>query len=159
VGNFPGFGEVYYDERCVANILCFHDLTKRFEVKFEQRTNSFEVYEGGRVVMLFVPKNKLYIWNPRTDQDKVETVLVETVGELERQFTQREIEQARKIHYQLYDVMKGIFLDGNPGGIKALLETQGICSNYVRLPLAPVNPSVYNHLRELNQKIKASFIS
>jgi 4-hydroxy-tetrahydrodipicolinate synthase len=64
-----------------------------------------------------------------------------------------EIEQARKIHYHLYDIMKGIFLDGNPGGIKALLEIQGICSNYVRLPLAPVNQSVYNHLKELNQKI------
>jgi len=36
-------------------------------------------------------------------------------------------EKAREIHYSLLDVMNAIFAEGNPGGIKALMEIQGIC--------------------------------
>lgn len=48
-------------------------------------------------------------------------------------------EEARQIHYQLYAIMKGIFMEGNPGGIKYLLSKMGLCENYVRLPLAPIS--------------------
>lgn len=51
-------------------------------------------------------------------------------------------EEARALHYHLYDLMKMIYLDGNPGGIKVLLNQMGICQNVVRLPLAPVNKQV-----------------
>ncbi len=65
-----------------------------------------------------------------------------------------EITEAKIIHYQLYNMMKAIFMDGNPGGIKALLEIQGVCSQYVRLPLAPVKQEVYTYLHELHQQLK-----
>jgi 4-hydroxy-tetrahydrodipicolinate synthase len=45
--------------------------------------------------------------------------------------------------------MKAIFADGNPGGIKVLLEHLGICKNMVRLPLAPVNKQVEEKLISL----------
>jgi 4-hydroxy-tetrahydrodipicolinate synthase len=48
-------------------------------------------------------------------------------------------EEARQIHYQLYAIMKGIFMEGNPGGIKYVLSKMGLCGNYVRLPLAPIS--------------------
>jgi 4-hydroxy-tetrahydrodipicolinate synthase len=48
-------------------------------------------------------------------------------------------EEARQIHYQLYAIMKGIFMEGNPGGIKYVLSKMGLCENYVRLPLAPIS--------------------
>ena len=47
-------------------------------------------------------------------------------------------EEARQIHYQLYAIMKGIFMEGNPGGIKYVLSQMGLCQNIVRLPLAPI---------------------
>lgn len=50
-------------------------------------------------------------------------------------------EEARQIHYQLYSIMKGIFMEGNPGGIKYVLSKMGLCQNYVRLPLAPIGKS------------------
>ncbi len=65
-----------------------------------------------------------------------------------------EIAEAKKIHYQLYAMMKAIFMDGNPGGIKALLEIQGICSQFVRLPLAPVKEDVYTFIQELEHQLK-----
>lgn len=57
-------------------------------------------------------------------------------------------EEARALHYHLYDLMKMIYLDGNPGGIKILLNQMGICQNVVRLPLAPVNKDVEALLRK-----------
>lgn len=57
--------------------------------------------------------------------------------------------EASKLHFKLYDLMKAIFADGNPGGIKVLLENLGICKNVVRLPLAPVNKQVEEKLISL----------
>jgi 4-hydroxy-tetrahydrodipicolinate synthase len=56
-------------------------------------------------------------------------------------------EKAREIHYSLLDVMNAIFAEGNPGGIKALMEIQGICKNVVRMPLARVSDDLYKKLK------------
>ncbi|MCF8255727.1 MAG: dihydrodipicolinate synthase family protein, partial [Bacteroidia bacterium] len=48
-------------------------------------------------------------------------------------------EEARQIHYQLYQLMKGIFIEGNPGGVKYVMSKMGLCENVVRLPLAPIS--------------------
>ena len=48
-------------------------------------------------------------------------------------------EEARQLHYQLYNMMKGIFIEGNPGGVKYVLNKMGLCENIVRLPLAPIS--------------------
>ena len=59
-------------------------------------------------------------------------------------------EEARVIHFKLYEVMKTIFADGSPGGVKVLLNQMGLCQNVVRLPLAPVNKDVEEKLRAFN---------
>ena len=46
---------------------------------------------------------------------------------------------ARHIHYKLLLLMKAIFMDGNPGGVKYVLNKLGICENQFRLPVVPVN--------------------
>ncbi|MES2559571.1 MAG: 4-hydroxy-tetrahydrodipicolinate synthase [Bacteroidota bacterium] len=56
-------------------------------------------------------------------------------------------EEARVLHFKLYEVMKMIFADGSPGGVKVLLNQMGLCQNVVRLPLAPVNKDVEAKLR------------
>jgi 4-hydroxy-tetrahydrodipicolinate synthase len=48
-------------------------------------------------------------------------------------------EEARQIHYNLYNLMKGIFIEGNPGGVKYVMNKMGLCENIVRLPLAPIS--------------------
>jgi 4-hydroxy-tetrahydrodipicolinate synthase len=55
--------------------------------------------------------------------------------------------EARELHYKLYDMMKMIYLDGNPGGIKIVLNQMGICQNIVRLPLVPVNRNTEELIR------------
>lgn len=57
--------------------------------------------------------------------------------------------EAREIHFRLYEMMKTIFSDGSPGGIKVVMESMGLCKNVVRLPLAPVSKQVEEKLLSL----------
>jgi len=53
-----------------------------------------------------------------------------------------------KIHYQLIDFINSLFMDGSPAGIKAALNIMGFCDNVLRLPLVPVNETVYKIIKE-----------
>lgn len=57
--------------------------------------------------------------------------------------------EARKIHYELFNFMQAIFKEGNPAGVKALLKIMGKCDEFVRLPLTPIGPALFEEL-ELN---------
>ena len=46
---------------------------------------------------------------------------------------------ARTLHYQLVELTDLIFAQGNPAGIKAVLEILGVISGHLRLPLLPVD--------------------
>jgi 4-hydroxy-tetrahydrodipicolinate synthase len=50
-----------------------------------------------------------------------------------------DFKNARHLHYKLLPIMKAIFMDGNPGGVKYILSKMGICENHFRLPVVPVN--------------------
>ena len=63
---------------------------------------------------------------------------------------------ALEIHYQLLDMINAIFADGNPAGIKALLEHMGIVGNNLRLPMVKVNRALNNELKSLYNSIKLS---
>lgn len=47
-----------------------------------------------------------------------------------------------QLHYQLKALTKSLFLDGNPAGIKCLLDMMGLSKNILRLPLVPVSENV-----------------
>jgi 4-hydroxy-tetrahydrodipicolinate synthase len=50
--------------------------------------------------------------------------------------------KARNIHYNLLEFTNSLFMDGSPSGIKAAMETLGLCKSNVRLPLVKVNKTV-----------------
>ena len=60
-------------------------------------------------------------------------------GEMVHQALAGNFDDAKKRHYELLPMIRGIFMDGNPGGVKYLLHKMGICENQFRLPVAPVN--------------------
>lgn len=64
-----------------------------------------------------------------------------------------ELDKARKGHYQLFDAMQAIFAEGNPGGIKAILNHMNLCENKLRLPLVPVSRALQTRLLELTNRI------
>jgi len=64
-----------------------------------------------------------------------------------------EFAAARKIHFELIDLINALFLDGSPGGIKAALNLMDLCEEIVRLPLAPVNKDVHKLIKKLIDQI------
>lgn len=44
-------------------------------------------------------------------------------------------EEAKALHYKSIDFTNLLFAEGNPAGVKAALQIQGVCGNQVRLPL------------------------
>jgi 4-hydroxy-tetrahydrodipicolinate synthase len=51
-------------------------------------------------------------------------------------------EKALGLHRLLFPLSEGIFLETNPGPIKALMARAGLCQNVLRLPLAPTEEIV-----------------
>ena len=48
------------------------------------------------------------------------------------------IEEALRLHFAMLKMNQLIFADGNPSGIKCLMQRMGLCENVLRLPLVPV---------------------
>ena len=64
-----------------------------------------------------------------------------------------DLERARELHYRLQPMMKAIFKEGNPAGIKAAMEIRGWIENVLRLPLVPVTRQLYQEIRELDRTL------
>lgn len=58
-----------------------------------------------------------------------------------------EFERARDLHYQLLKLMRLIFVEGNPVGIKALMQLQGWGDAWVRQPLADASEELIETLK------------
>ncbi|MCR4817303.1 MAG: 4-hydroxy-tetrahydrodipicolinate synthase [Bacteroidales bacterium] len=61
-----------------------------------------------------------------------------------------DLKKALPLHYKLLPLINAIFEEGNPGGIKALLEIDGRINNILRLPLTKVSKTLYNKLKDLD---------
>jgi 4-hydroxy-tetrahydrodipicolinate synthase len=62
--------------------------------------------------------------------------------------------RANEIHYKLLDLIEALFEEGNPSGVKAVLEILKICPSNLRLPLLQVSDMHYKKLGELIKKLK-----
>lgn len=65
-----------------------------------------------------------------------------------------DFEAARKIHYSLMDLVDLLFVDGNPAGVKHVLNCLDICGEELRLPLVPATAPTKNALNEIVSKLK-----
>jgi 4-hydroxy-tetrahydrodipicolinate synthase len=63
------------------------------------------------------------------------------------------LNKARELHYQLLPMMRAIFKEGNPTGVKAAMEIQGIIKNVLRLPLLPATAILYKEIEALNSEL------
>ena len=59
-----------------------------------------------------------------------------------------DLEKSRVMHFRFTDIIKNLFIEGNPAGIKALLNIQNMVENELRLPLVPVSAATYLQLKE-----------
>ncbi len=59
-------------------------------------------------------------------------------------------EDAREKHYNMLPMISAIFKEGNPTGVKALMEIRGFGKNNLRLPLITATSALYDKIRYLN---------
>ena len=57
---------------------------------------------------------------------------------------------AREKHYRLLPMISAIFKEGNPTGVKVLMEIRGYGENNLRLPLITATSALYEEIRHLN---------
>lgn len=60
-----------------------------------------------------------------------------------------DLKKALPLHYRMLPLMNAIFDEGNPTGIKALMEMQGQINNVLRLPLVKASKQLTNKLSTL----------
>ncbi|WP_319481088.1 4-hydroxy-tetrahydrodipicolinate synthase [uncultured Draconibacterium sp.] len=60
---------------------------------------------------------------------------------------------ARKIHFELIEMFQLMFREGNPGGIKALMNIQGTIENILRLPLYKISDGLYDEIKQRHELI------
>ena len=66
-----------------------------------------------------------------------------------------DIKKALPLHYRMLPLMNAICEEGNPSGIKALLEIEGLIGNTLRMPLVKVSKGLYNKLSSLYDEFNA----
>lgn len=65
-----------------------------------------------------------------------------------------EYEPARKIHHMFTELYKLLFIDGNPAGVKALLNDMGLIENVLRLPLVPTNIETKQKMADILKELR-----
>ncbi|MBQ8703054.1 MAG: 4-hydroxy-tetrahydrodipicolinate synthase [Bacteroidales bacterium] len=63
--------------------------------------------------------------------------------------------KALPMHYRMLPLMNAIFDEGNPTGIKALLENEGLITNTLRLPLVKASKQLTNKLIALSNEYRS----
>lgn len=59
-------------------------------------------------------------------------------SDMVRAALRQDMATAQKLNFKFLELYKLLFLEGNPVGVKAAMELQGLCSREVRLPLVPM---------------------
>jgi len=63
------------------------------------------------------------------------------------------VKNAYQDQYRILDLIRMIYVEGNPTGIKVLMSTLGLCENHLRLPLVIASESLTNQLKAELQKL------
>ena len=65
-----------------------------------------------------------------------------------------EYEPARRIHHMFTELYSLLFVEGNPAGVKALLNDMGYIENVLRLPLVPTTIKTKQKMAEVLKEIR-----
>jgi 4-hydroxy-tetrahydrodipicolinate synthase len=68
------------------------------------------------------------------------------MSEIVRQARKNQFDVSKEIHYQILPMIKLIFSEGSPAGIKAALSHINLIDNYIRLPLVPASKALYEKI-------------
>jgi len=62
-------------------------------------------------------------------------------------------QNALHIHHSFTELIELLFVDGNPAGVKCMLNAMGYCENKLRLPLVPTRITTFEKIRNVLQDL------
>lgn len=77
----------------------------------------------------------------------------ETFSSMVKAALNDEMEDARRLHYELLEITHQFFAEGNPAGVKEALNKRGICETFLRLPLVNVSDTLANSIQAETERI------
>jgi Reverse transcriptase (RNA-dependent DNA polymerase) len=80
VGDFKGYGTVWYHPEGIANILSWSRVRRRFKLGYDSAKDEFYIYKLDGTVRTFTQKKGLYMSAPLLNDDEDGTALVSTVA-------------------------------------------------------------------------------
>ncbi len=78
----------------------------------------------------------------------IANILPGVMEDLCQSYFQGDLKNARHLHYQLFPLIKNLFIETNPGPVKTAMGLLGLCSAEMRLPLAPMLPENLEKLKK-----------
>jgi 4-hydroxy-tetrahydrodipicolinate synthase len=73
--------------------------------------------------------------------------------ELVNQALKNNFKSAREIQFRFLEMIELLFIEGNPAGVKEMLNLMNICNNNVRLPLVPVTRAIHTRIQKAIEEI------
>lgn len=70
-------------------------------------------------------------------------VVPEKVAALCNAFDKGDLDAARDLHFEMAPLFDALFIESNPGPVKAVLAAMGLIGNVLRLPLTPITPESF----------------
>jgi 4-hydroxy-tetrahydrodipicolinate synthase len=64
---------------------------------------------------------------------------------------------ALEIHHSFTELFNLLFVDGNPAGVKCMLNAMGLIENKLRLPLVPTRITTYEQIRKVLQDLNVKY--
>lgn len=64
---------------------------------------------------------------------------------------------ALKIHHRFTELFSLLFVDGNPAGVKAMLNLMSVCENVLRLPLVPTRITTFEKMSAVVKMLNIKF--
>ncbi|MDG4951313.1 4-hydroxy-tetrahydrodipicolinate synthase [Weeksellaceae bacterium KMM 9724] len=75
-------------------------------------------------------------------------------SEMIRLALDKKVDEAYALYYDILNLTEAIYDEGNPAGIKALMQVQGVCSSETRLPLVKASEALEQKIEKLFNKLK-----
>ena len=75
-------------------------------------------------------------------------VVPNAVSKIFRLVNEGKLNEASQIHYDLMPLVRLLFAEGNPAGVKCALSHMGIIKNVLRLPLVPVSDKLSDAIKQ-----------
>lgn len=96
VGQFKGYGEIWYHPRAIANILSLSNVQKRFKVTYDSGNGDhFIVHQPNGKCRIFRPTKK-GLYASQILESSSEPMMVNTVAQNKKGYTRREVRRAEE---------------------------------------------------------------